>query len=164
MRARVVREAEFDDGEDEVEYHCRLAVPVTLVMCDGTRVKVSALVDTGSEVNLVRRGLLDDRHSRPCGLGVSFYAVNQQSLGGNHRQVSCDLIMQGVEQDTEGRQKLVFPLKAYDALVDVDLILSYEWLARQNIHVHARRHGLTIGRSGLFFLVGGNLCRCKGAQ
>ena len=77
-------------------------------MRDGTRVKVSALVDTGSEVNLVRRGLLDDCHSRPCWPGMSFYTVNQQSLGGNHRQVSCDLIMQVVEQDTEGRQELVF--------------------------------------------------------
>ena len=59
--------------------------------------------------------------------------------------------MQGVEQDTEGRRELVFPLKAYDALVDVDVLLSYEWLARQNVHVHARQHGLTIGRSGLSF-------------
>ena len=97
------------DDEGEVEYHCRLAVPVTLVMRDGTRVKVSALVDTGSEVNLVRRGLLDDCHSRPCGPGVSFYALNQQLLGGNQRQVSCDLIMQVVEQDTEGRHKVGIP-------------------------------------------------------
>ncbi len=57
--------------------------------------------------------------------------------------------MQGVEQDTEERHELVFPLKAYDALVDVDVLLSYEWLARQNVHIHARQHGLTIGRAGL---------------
>ena len=50
---------------------------------------------------------------------------------------------------------MVFPLKAYDALVDVDVLLSYEWLARQNVHVHARQHELTIGRSGLSFLVAG---------
>jgi hypothetical protein len=71
LRARVVREADVGD-EGQVEYHCRLAVHVVLVMRDGTRVKVSALVETGSYVNLVRRGLLDDRHSRPCGPGVSF--------------------------------------------------------------------------------------------
>ncbi len=79
LRARVVREADSGD-EGQVEYHCRLAVHVVLVMRDGTRVRVSALVDTGSEVKLVRWGLLDDRHSRPCGPGSSFYAVNQQSL------------------------------------------------------------------------------------
>jgi hypothetical protein len=156
----LVREAD-GDGEDDVEYHCRLAVPVVLVMRDGTRVKVSVLVDTGSEVNLVRPGLLDDWHSRPCGPGVSFYAVNQQSLGGNHNQVSCDLIMQGVEQDTEERHELVFPLKAYDALVDVDVLLSYEWLARQDVHIHVRQHGLTIARAGLSFWVAGI---CAGAK
>ncbi len=31
--------------------------------------------------------------------------------------------MQGLEQDTEERHELVFPLKAYDALVDVDVLL-----------------------------------------
>ncbi len=85
--------------------------------------------------------------------GVSFYALNQQLLGGNQRQVSCDLVMQGVEQDTEERHELVFPLKANDALVDVDVLLSYEWLAQQNVHIHARQHGLTIGRAGLSFWV-----------
>ncbi len=38
----------------------------------------------------------------------------------------------------EERHELVFPLKAYDALVNVGVLLSYEWLARQNVHIHAR--------------------------
>jgi hypothetical protein len=74
LRARVVREAD-GDGEVEVEYHCRLAVPVVLMMRNGTRVRVSALVDTGSEMNLVRCGLMDDQHSRPFVTEVSFYAI-----------------------------------------------------------------------------------------
>jgi hypothetical protein len=49
----------------------------------------------------------------------------------------------------------VFPLKAYDALVDVDFLLSYEWLARQNVHIHTCQHGLTIRMAGLSFWVAG---------
>ncbi len=34
------------------------------------------------------------------------------------------------------------PIRAFDAPIDVDMILSYEWLARQNARVYPRKHGL----------------------
>ena len=39
--------------------------------------------------------------------------------------------------------------------MDVDLILSYEWLARQNFVVHARRHGVTVDKGESRFWVNG---------
>ena len=49
----------------------------------------------------------------------------------------------------------MFPFKAYDAPIDVDVLVSYEWLARSGIHVHPGRHGLSVERPGACFWVGG---------
>ena len=94
---------------------------------------VSALVDTGSEVNLFRRGLVDNKFSKACGAHVGFFAANQQSLGGNHRRLSCEFLMEGVEVDSGSKQGYTFPFKGYDTPIDVDVLLSYEWLARLNV-------------------------------
>ena len=110
-------------GQGDSEWHCRLAVAACLVLKDGTEVPVSALVDTGSEVNLIREGLLEPRHTRPCGPEVRFCAVNKQPLGDVHRQVACQLVLNGTEQDTETPCQVSCPVRAYDAPIDVDMIL-----------------------------------------
>ena len=109
---------------------------------------VSALVDTGSEVNLFRRGLVDNKFTKACGAHVGFFAANQQSLGGNHRRLSCEFLMEGVEVDSGSKQGYTFPFKGYDASIDVDVLLSYEWLARHNFIVNTRRHGLSLDFQG----------------
>ena len=68
---------------------------------DGTLVELTALVDTGSEANLIRRDLVDSRYTESCGTKVGFWAVNNQSLGGNHRKLTCKLLIEGVEVDTK---------------------------------------------------------------
>ncbi len=91
-------------GQDqECEWHCRLSVPTRLVLRDGSEINISALVDTGSEVNIVRRGLIDPRHTSACGPEIQFCTVNKQSLGRNHRRLSCDIILSGADQDTGAR-------------------------------------------------------------
>ena len=57
--------------------------------------------------------------------------------------------------DTKERRTMSFPFKGYTATMDVDLILSYEWLARQNCVVHARRHGVTVDKGESRFWVNG---------
>ena len=95
-------------GDDAKEtWHCRLALEGSLVVKDGVRISVSALVDTGSEVNLVRKGLVDHKCLRPCGPEVSFVAVNKQGLGGNHNRLSCELSFQGCERDTKEKTTVV---------------------------------------------------------
>jgi hypothetical protein len=121
--------------DQECEWHCRLSVPARLVLRDGSEINILALVDTGSEVNIVRRGLVDPRHTSECGLEIHFCAVNKQSLGRNHRRLSCDIILSGVDQDKGARMEVRCPIRAFDAPIDVDMILSYEWLARPNARV-----------------------------
>ena len=93
----------------EGEWHCRLAVKARLVLRDGTEVPVSALVDTGSEVNLVNKGLIENGHTKACGPEVRFCAANRQSMGKDHRQVSCDIVMVRPSQDKGVRTEVVCP-------------------------------------------------------
>ncbi len=65
-------------------------------------------------------------------------AVDHRPLGGNHRKVTCDLLVEGVERDTVEREEVSFPFRAYDAPIDVNVLVSYEWLGRNNVHVHPR--------------------------
>ena len=44
-------------GEAEPAWHLHLRVPAVLDLGDGTLVELTALVDTGSEANLIRRDL-----------------------------------------------------------------------------------------------------------
>ena len=132
----------------EGKWHCRLSVAASLILRDGTVVPVSALVDTGSEVNLIRKGLLDLSQTKACGPEVRFCAVNKQSLGKEHRQVSCEIAIRGAARDTAVSKDVICPIKAYDAPIDVDMILSYEWLARQNAQVYPRRHGVAFDLEG----------------
>ena len=69
--------------------------------------------------------------------------------------MACSLMVEGVEQDTSVRNVFSLSFKAYDAPIDVDAILSYEWLARQGVVVHPRRHGIVIERDNTSFWVAG---------
>jgi hypothetical protein len=110
-------------GQDqECEWHCCLSVPTRLVLRDGSEINILALVDTGSEVNIICRGLIDHRHTSACGPEIHFCAVNKQSLGRNHRRLSCDIVFSGVDQDTGARVELRCPIRAFDAPIDVDMI------------------------------------------
>ncbi len=97
---------------------------------------------SGSEVNIIRRGLIGPSHTTAFGPEIHFCLVNKQSLGRNHRRLSCDIILSGVDQDKGFRVEVRSPIRAFDAPIDVGMILSYEWLARQNPRVYPRKHGL----------------------
>ncbi len=80
--------------------------------------------------------------------------------------MTSDFVVEGVEQDTGERQEVNFPFKAYDAPIDVDVLVSYELLARNNVHVHPRPHGLTVERAGVSLWVAGlrKVARVRGVS
>ena len=73
-------------------------------------------------------------------------AANSQSLGDDHSELSCRILFEGTDQDSTLKVPLSFPFRAYDAPIDVDAIVSYEWLAKHRIDVHPRRHGILVHR------------------
>ena len=132
-------------------------IRLTLRPSDGTLIPVDALVDTGAEVNLVRRGLVSDSCLHVGLRPVRILAANQMTLGGNHRQLSCDLLIAGEDEGTHLPTIAALPLTAYDADIDLDLILSYEWLAAQMVDVFPRNHGVRVELPGQSLWVPGQL-------
>ena len=62
---------------------------------------VQALIDTGSEVNLIRQGLLLAKSFRPTANPVTFLAANQTMVEGGRLEVEGKLLMEGCEVDTK---------------------------------------------------------------
>ena len=56
--------------------------------------------------------------------------------------MKATLKFRGVEEDTREQFIIDLPLVCYDAPVEADLLLSYDWLAQMHLDVLPRRHGL----------------------
>ena len=133
----------------------KLKVKVTVEWMDGSRKELEALVDTGAEVNLINPKLMDSAlftpSSRPVRLGVA----NSLLLKGGGREATMSLTFQGVDLDTGKNVRMSLPLTAYDGDVVCDLILSYGWLAQNDILINPRRHGLLLQGPGSTTFVAG---------
>ena len=101
---------------------------------------IKALVDTGAEVNLVRRGLLPTDCFRISKTPVRFLAANLTTIPGGRQEVECILQATGVDLDTGRSTKVEFPMTCYDADMGmVDLIMSYEWMVEHQVDVSPRK-------------------------
>ena len=123
-------------------YPVRLTLKVSLTPHGGPAVDLSALVDTGAEVNIIRPGLVEDIYFRSPNRVARLVAANQTTLSGGRRELDCVLTMYGVESDTRVHTPIDLPFVCYDADVGVDLLISHEWLASMNLDVYPRRNGL----------------------
>jgi hypothetical protein len=122
----------------------RLEVPVLLEMSDGTTFPIMALVDTGAEINLLGKSLIPHRYWRTSTRPRSFVTADQSRMAGGTLEITCGVIFEGVEMDQGRKKRVTCPITFWDARMSVECILSYAWLARHNIDVRCRRHGLLI--------------------
>ena len=125
----------------------KLMVAVKLRMADGEVFDMSALIDTGAEVNLVRRGLVASKYFKRALKRRRFVTANRTILTGGAVEVPCELLLHGVDMDTSEEVRLSCTMALYDADIMVDMILSYEWMATMDVDVHCRRHGLMVNRA-----------------
>ena len=91
--------------------------------------KISALVDTGPVINLIRRDLVDPHFFQASSKPVKMAAANSTRLCGGSHEVATILSMHGIEVDTQEKVDIRVPFVAYDAAIKHDNILSYAWLA-----------------------------------
>ena len=100
------------------------------------------LIDTGAEINLIRRGVAlaacFGNMTRP----ITLTAANAGRLAGGDRCVEGVLHLRAVEVDTGKPQGLKCPIRLVEADITIDAILSYGWLAEHNFLVNPRRHGI----------------------
>ena len=64
----------------------KLLIQARIRARDGAEFPVRVLVDTGSEVNLIKRGIMGSNYWHEPPRRVILSAVNQQDLGGHHKE------------------------------------------------------------------------------
>jgi hypothetical protein len=144
-RETVIVASHFVMGAD-LGPQTKLIIEIFLRFADGSEVKADALVDTGAEISLVRKGLVDNKYFRRSNKPKRFVTANEGILDGGLMEVPCDLIFWGVCLRTDRPVGVVCPCSLYDANINVDVILSYEWLGRMKMDVNCQRHGLMVAR------------------
>ena len=122
----------------------KLILVGTLEEEPGIFTEVQALVDTGAEVNLINPAMVDSSRFQPSSRPVRLGAANSLRLSGGTRETMVFLTLQGVQLDSKQPVEVGLPITAYDADIKYDLILSYGWLAQQDIQINPRRHGVLI--------------------
>ena len=108
----------------------------------GGQYAVKVLVDTGAEVNLIRKGLLPSENLQDMTRPLVLTAANAGPLAGGDKSTQGLLYLRGVEVDTGKPQGLKFPIQLIEADISADVIVSYGWLAQQNFLINPRRHGV----------------------
>jgi len=103
---------------------------------------MKALVDTGAEVSVIRKDLVEQKHLRPSAHPVRLDAANSTQLCGGFHDVEVILGFQATEMEQSRPTNLRIPLIAYEASIKHDIILSYGWLAKWDGLVNPKRHGI----------------------
>ena len=111
---------------------------------------MKALIDTGAEVSVIRRDLVDKNFLRPSQNPVRLGAANSTQLCGGFHDVEVVLGFKATEVDENRATNLRIPLVAYDAAIKHDIILSYSWLAQYDGLVNPKRHGILFKSEELF--------------
>jgi hypothetical protein len=118
-----------------VKWGTQLMLIVEAVMANGQVVDMQCLVDTGAECNLIRKGFVPHHLTRAAKDKISLVAVNGHILEGGSRITTLQL---SFEKEVEGHLvegKAKFKADFYEAVIDVDAILSYTWLAKEKLGV-----------------------------
>ena len=79
----------------------RLNINMTMRLASGPLRKITVLMDTGSEVNLIRRGIVGPEHLRPVKRPMKIAAAGMTILSGGDQEVECLLEIPGIERDTK---------------------------------------------------------------
>ena len=103
---------------------------------------LNALVDTGAEINVIKKGLIPSELTHPNHRPITMTAADAAPLSGGKMGVSGTAVLGGTEEDTQTWIEIHCPIHFYEAQITAEAILSYSWLANQNLLVNPRRHAL----------------------
>ena len=122
----------------------QLLVQVTLVMDDGEVFEVEALIDTGAQVNLIRRGIIPEKYFGKSMRPRRFVTASKKGMDGGLTDVSCSIFLSGNDMDTCEPLTLECPIVFYDTNLGCEALISYEWLRDNSMDVCCRHHGLQV--------------------
>ena len=119
--------------------HLKMAVTI---LTGEDRYECRALIDTGAEVNLIKRGLCDPKYNRESQRKLRLMAANNQRLGGGETEVEMKLRFEGVDSESNESVVVVTKTVCYEADIMDDMILSFEWCRERHMDICASEHGL----------------------
>ena len=131
-----------------------LRIPIRMMGESGARY-YRALVDTGAEVCLVRRGVISPHEFRTPIRPIVLKTASDQVMGGGQREALVVFEMMAQNEET-GRKSLIrIPTWCYEADIKEDIILSYSWCWSRGMDIVATDHGLRCRRDGRSYWVAG---------
>ena len=135
--------------------HTRLLIPATLQVGDEPDISVSLFIDTGSEVDLVRTGVVPSSYLKPAKRPLHLWAANAGRLPGGESEVLVNIRIAGIDCENKSKVAVTTPTLLYEAAAEDDIMLSLLWLAERGFDVCADRHGLMGHVDGRKVWVGG---------
>ena len=115
---------------------------LTILYAPNVSRRIRALIDTGSEVNLIRTGITSPEYRVPVKRPLRIAMASHAIMPGGDMEVSCILTLTGRDHDTKERRDVEMPTSFYEADIGVEAILSYEWLAMYDFMVNPGMHVL----------------------
>ena len=116
---------------------------------------VNLLIETGSEVDLIRGGVVDSAHFVPARSPLQLWAANSGGAAGGRNEVVDNIRIEAIDCDSKKKIAITTPTYLYEASTEDDITLSLLWLAERGFDVCADRHGLMGHIDGHKVWVGG---------
>ena len=105
---------------------------------------LSALIDSGAEVSLVKRSLVPSECLVPSSSSLVLLAANGSQVEGGTLEVEMQMRVFAEEPATGEKVEVEMPVVAYAAEIEYDLLLAYDWLVRSDLLMYARLNSLLI--------------------
>ena len=122
----------------EKENPLHLKIPVVAEFEDGTKVDLLVLLDTGAEVNIIKKSLVPSGVSRMSHKPIRFVMASSEVMAGGERESFSQLSIRGRATDTSSDAEAILPITWYEADIAADAIVSLAWMSRWNIDVRSR--------------------------
>jgi hypothetical protein len=101
-----------------------------------------ALLDTGAEVNLVRKGLVPSDAFQNSDSPLRILTASGDELDGGDKEVGLEIRFHGLDVDTKTKHMLLTPAKLFEANIEEDVIISYQWMGERDVRIGPRAHGV----------------------
>ena len=131
-----------------------LILPMYVHQSNGRVITLRALIDTGCELNLIRRGLVAPEFFKPATIKYRLVTASGAPLAGGEKEICLGLIAKGQSKDGVEALNFEFPTVLLEADISVDIILSFRWLVDFDVDVRGRKYGLQTNTIPPYFFAG----------
>ena len=134
----------------------QLKIPIRL-LCEEREIvqECTALIDTGAEICVLRKGLVPEEYLSPAKKPLRLVGANERRLEGGEKEVTLILSIWALPKNSAEAVEFRIPTTFYVADIREPAILSYDWCRRKGIDILPRAHGLICRKEGVEYWVEG---------